>query len=137
MIEKLGIRSGFHVLDVGCGTGDLTKELAKKTGHDGEVFALDPDSARLALAREQVKGTNISWVEGTIQEHSLPEAVFDIAFSNYVFHWFDKFKQETGLKRVHNSLKPGGKFGFTVIGRVPLVIQGVTRMIGAEANGDS
>src|SRR5260370_40157915 len=49
LIEQAGIRSGFRVLDIGCGTGRLAVQI-KRLHPEGDVIGLDPDSEALAIA---------------------------------------------------------------------------------------
>ena len=53
MIDMLTLEKGITVLDLGCGTGYLTKVLLDKVGPEGKVVAVDPDGERLKIAREK------------------------------------------------------------------------------------
>jgi tRNA A58 N-methylase Trm61 len=48
----LGIADGEYVLDVGCGSGAVTREIARRVGSRGRVVGLDPSQELLAVARE-------------------------------------------------------------------------------------
>lgn len=45
--EKAGVKRGDKILDMGCGTGELTSSLAEIVGKDGQVVGVDPDFWRL------------------------------------------------------------------------------------------
>jgi ubiquinone/menaquinone biosynthesis C-methylase UbiE len=47
------VRPGFHVLDIGCGTGAITSGIAKAVGPEGSVVGVDRDESLLAIAREE------------------------------------------------------------------------------------
>lgn len=90
LIDLIVPKNGDRVLDIGSGTGNLTYDLASRVGDNGEVLAIDPDSERMAVAKsnQPVKIKNIDWYNGSIL--SYPDNLnnkFNIAFSNYVFHW--------------------------------------------------
>ena len=52
LMDLLSITEKSKVLDLGCGTGLLTKALGERVGPGGKVVGVDPDKARIQLARE-------------------------------------------------------------------------------------
>jgi ubiquinone/menaquinone biosynthesis C-methylase UbiE len=85
-------KSGELVLDVGCGTGELTFNLSEIVGDSGKVIALDPDKERIQIAKQsQPKHLkNIDWINDYFNDNIIaPKPTFDLIFSNYVYHWFD------------------------------------------------
>src|SRR5262245_14042902 len=58
-LDLLEIATGAHVLDVGCGSGAVTREIARRVGSRGRVVGLDPSPELLAVARELVQGTGL------------------------------------------------------------------------------
>ena len=55
LIDKLNISRGAKVLDMGCGTGRISKYIADIVGPDGQVVAVDPDEDRIKIAQGQYK----------------------------------------------------------------------------------
>ena len=110
MIEKLDIQKGSTILDLGCGTGALTKVLAEKVGAEGKVVAVDPDGERLKVAREKYSASNIEYVQANDKTFPVTSQ-YDLVFCNATIHWIcDK----SGLfSRVHDCLRSGGRFAFT------------------------
>src|SRR5512143_3089748 len=53
IVERAGLASGQHVLDLGCGPGVFTTEAARRVGPDGEVIAVDVQPGMLDLARRR------------------------------------------------------------------------------------
>ena len=51
MIKKLQLSEGMSVLDLGCGTRNLTKILSERVGPEGRIIAVDPDKERLEIAK--------------------------------------------------------------------------------------
>ncbi|XP_068733913.1 demethylmenaquinone methyltransferase-like [Montipora capricornis] len=106
---------GDAILDLGCGTGELSAYLAELVGPEGKVIGLDPDEQRIQTARKSHRNIkNLSFVEGSASNISeiFPES-FDIIFSNYVLHWIPD-KQEA-FKNMFASLKPGGKIAIVYV----------------------
>ena len=58
--KMLKTERGESILDLGCGTGRLTMQLASLVGDSGRVVGVDPDSCRIAVANEQQKRWMIS-----------------------------------------------------------------------------
>lgn len=89
------------ILDLGCGTGTLTSELAARAG---EVIGLDASPDMVTAARERFPG--IRFFTGDALD--LPfENRFDVVFSNAVFHWLPD--HDLLLKNIRRALKPGGR----------------------------
>ena len=109
LIDELVVEKGNTILDLGCGTGYLTKLLSDHVGPDGRVVAVDPDKERLKIAREKHSASNIEYIEA--DSTTFPEAQYDIIFANAVIHWIKD--KEALFKRVHQNLRPGGRFAFS------------------------
>lgn len=114
LAQKALITSGQHVLDIGCGTGELTAHISELVGSTGAVLGIDPDMSRLLLARKNVTG--VVFEENTIEKFIPPEEKFDVIFSNYAYHWVqDKTK---GLRNIRESLKVGGILAMNFISAI-------------------
>lgn len=90
-------------IDLGCGNGALTLELAKK-GY--RVIGIDASPEMLAVAREQ--HPDITFEQADACNFVLKEKA-DVIFSNAVFHWIDKERQDELASNISSQLKPGGK----------------------------
>ncbi len=113
IIELLAPQRGDKVLDVGCGTGYLTKILADLVGPEGKVVGVDPDVERLKIARDKYPAGNLEYLEGTAENTPGSNSTYDIVFSNYVLHWCKDRK--VVFNEIAAKLKPGGKFGFVAV----------------------
>jgi ubiquinone/menaquinone biosynthesis C-methylase UbiE len=82
-----GIGSGDHVLEVGCGSGQLTRGLLARGLH---VTALEPGKSLIALARQNLNGAGeVEFVNAQFEDALLPREQFRAVFSASAFHWVD------------------------------------------------
>ena len=109
LIENVQPRLGNVILDLGCGTGELSAYLAELVGRDGKVVAVDPDTARVKLAQKTHGGiSNLAIQEGSASNFpGMGSQCYDVVFSNFVLHWIQD--KHEALKNSFQSLKPGGK----------------------------
>lgn len=93
-----------RVLEIGCGTGKLTRELVAQ---DLTVDAVEPDAKMIAVARRTVPHGSVRFQEATFEEAELPEGAFPAAFAATSFHWVDP---SVGWRKVSRLLEPRGVF---------------------------
>ena len=109
-LDALGSLAGLTVADVGAGSGYFTVRLASRVGPGGRVFANDLQSEMLKmltarLARERV--TNVTLVQGAIDDPKLPASSLDLAIMVDVYHEFSE-PQEM-LRGLRAALKSSGR----------------------------
>jgi ubiquinone/menaquinone biosynthesis C-methylase UbiE len=98
-----GIRSGDRVLEVGCGSGQLTRGLVARGLH---VTAVEPGQSLIALARQNLEGaTGVEYVNAQFEDASLPREQFQAVFSASAFHWI---APEVSWQKAADVLVPGG-----------------------------
>ena len=108
LIAKLKLRGDEHILDVGCGDGKVTAEIARAVPH-GAVTGIDASAEMIGFARKAFPSTEVSNLKFQITDArkiSLKEK-FDVVFSNAALHWVDD--HEAILRGVAAVLKPGGR----------------------------
>jgi SAM-dependent methyltransferase len=97
------IGNGDHVLEVGCGSGQLTRSLAARGLH---VTALEPGEDLMALARQNLAGAGtVEFVTAQFESALLPREQFQAVFSASAFHWIDP---EVSWQKAADVLVPGG-----------------------------
>lgn len=108
--REAGIGQGQVVLDLGCGPGFTTLELARAVGPLGSVIGRDL-SARflqhLAAEAERVGATQVETSVGAVEELDL-DSVLDAAYSRWVLCWMPD--AGVAVERIARALKPGGVF---------------------------
>ncbi len=110
VIDLIDFNGKSTAIDLGCGNGVLTKALKEK---GLSVTGIDSSEEQLRIARELYP--DISFIAADAVSLSVRNPV-DIVFSNAVFHWIDKDKQQTMLSSISRSLKEGGQLVFEMGG---------------------
>jgi ubiquinone/menaquinone biosynthesis C-methylase UbiE len=96
------IASGDRVLEVGCGTGQLTRSLVARGLH---VAALEPGKHLISLAEHNLEGHGVEFVNVRFEDALIPHSHFRAVFSASAFHWLDPAVSWEKAARV---LVPGG-----------------------------
>ena len=102
VLDLLAAQPGERILDLGCGSGQLTAAIA---GAGASVLGLDSSPEMLAEARVQYP--DIEFRLGDAAEFTL-ESPMDAVFSNAVLHWVKNADGAAGS--ISRALKPGGRF---------------------------
>lgn len=108
LFERLGIRQGMTCLDVGCGGGDVTLELARRVGPEGMVVGADIDETKLDLARREAQEQGIANVDFRpldIRTQDLGRA-FDVVYSRFLLTHLDD--PARAVAAFFRHLQPGG-----------------------------
>jgi ubiquinone/menaquinone biosynthesis C-methylase UbiE len=109
LTERLGLRPGATVVDVGAGTGKLTRDLVPS---GARVIAVEP----LVEMREQLASAvpDAEVLPGSAEEIPLPDDSADAVVAASAFHWFDT---ERALVEIHRVLRPDGALATVGNGR--------------------
>ncbi len=109
LIRLAQVKKADSVLDIGCGTGKLSIELASLASK-GSVMGIDPSEEMLKKAREvSAQVPNLRLLKGCAEEMDF-EGFFDLAFSNSALQWVKK--QHQAAQRTCKALKQGGRIAF-------------------------
>ncbi|HEV2419886.1 MAG TPA: methyltransferase domain-containing protein [Terriglobia bacterium] len=102
LLDLLNAQVGERILDVGCGTGHLTAQIAE-TG----AFVTGVDCSREMIRQAQEKYPNLQFRVMDAREITLPES-FDAVFSNAALHWIKE--PERVIAGIARSLRLGARF---------------------------
>lgn len=107
--ERLPIREGQRLLDVGCGTGQLLAALQNRMA-SAHLAGVDPSSEMLAVARSRL-ANDLPLVAARAESLPFLDASFDWIVSTSVFHYFRE--PQAALREFHRLLKPTGSLVIT------------------------
>ena len=110
VIELAKIKAGDKVLDVGCGTGNLTLTAKLYTGASGSVYGIDASPEMIEVAQKKAKriGSETIFEVGLIEQLAYPDATFDIVISRLVIHHLPDNLKRTAFTEILRVLKAGG-----------------------------
>ncbi len=98
-----------RIVDLGCGTGLLTRELATP---GRAVIGVDPAPAMLAFARRQPGAERVQWVAGDAAALGSPAADLLVMTGNVAQVFLTDAEWQTTLAAIHTALRPGGVLAF-------------------------
>lgn len=110
LLDNVGVKPGDTCLDVGCGSGYICFELAKRVGETGNITGLDMDSVKVELATQDAneKGIkNVEFISGDINTIQFSQK-FDVIYSRFLLSHLPDAAQT--IKIIATHLKPGGVF---------------------------
>ena len=103
LIKDIGINNHSELLEIGLGTGQATKPLAKV---GAEITAIELGAALVDKARKELQQyTNVHVMAGSFEEIHLPVSHYDLIYSATAFHWV---KEEYKFTKTAQLLKPKG-----------------------------
>ena len=106
ILRKTQVTSKDTVMDIGCGWGNLTQEIAKYAAH---TFGVEPDLNNLNAAQEQKSDAAITYLQGAFENLNCQQKV-DVVVSSLAFHQVAYSQKVTALRNIRDILKEGGRF---------------------------
>lgn len=116
LVKLADIKKGMTILDLACGTGVSTKEIIKKLGKSGKIYAVDFSEAMLNIAKKEIKNKNVIFIKSWAQkvDEIISEKV-DRVICNGAF-WI--INNPETLEAIFNVMKDDGKLVFNMSGQV-------------------
>ncbi len=107
---RAGLEENSKVLEIGCGTGKLTTELARRRLH---VDAVEPGARLVEVARERLGDSSVRFHLERFEDVELGAEAYDAVFSATAFHWVDP---DVGWSKVARLLRRNGVFALLQLG---------------------
>ena len=113
LVAQAGSADVRRVLDVGCGAGATTLDMARRLGPDGVCIGVDVSGPLLAAARQKARSedvTNVDFIQGDAQSHAFDAEAFDAVISRFGVMFFEDF--DAAFANLLRAVRPGGKLVF-------------------------
>ena len=133
--DAAGVEAGDRVLDVGCGTGVLAREVLRRVGPDGRVVGLDLNEGMLAVATRTEP--RIEWRQGDAASLPFDDASFDVVVSQFALMYVPE--RTTSLSEMWRTLAPSGRLAIAAWAPLDhargyqILVDIATRLCGGEA----
>ena len=113
LINRLGINSSHHVLDLGCGVGVIAEYLSDQTGC--QVTGLDYSESAISIAQQRTssKADRLHFIYGDMNQLDLPRQHYDAMISLDTLYWVDDLTKV--LDKAGEAIKPGGQMGIFMV----------------------
>ncbi|GAA4989412.1 class I SAM-dependent methyltransferase [Kitasatospora paranensis] len=110
LAELSGARPGDHALDVGCGTGYLTRFMAAAVTPAGTVRGIDPSPDVLAHARRlSGRHPHCTYADGVAERLDAPDDTYDVVVSSLMIHHLPPDVRGRAVAEMLRVLRPGGR----------------------------
>ncbi|HEX5379380.1 MAG TPA: class I SAM-dependent methyltransferase [Phenylobacterium sp.] len=113
VMRELDLAPGQRVLDIGCGAGQTSLQLAEAVGPTGQVTGVDISRPMLEVARRRVPGAGAgkaTFLEADAQTRPFETAAYDAAFSRFGVMFFSD--PVAAFANIRQALRPGGRLAF-------------------------
>ena len=102
LTSRCGLQQGVRAVEVGPGTGQVTRQLIREGAH---IVAVEPDPAMASYLQNVVPAQQLDVINTTFEESVLPDDDFDLAVAATSFHWVN---QEIGIPKLKRVIRVGG-----------------------------
>jgi ubiquinone/menaquinone biosynthesis C-methylase UbiE len=112
-MQRAAVQPGEHVIDVGCGCGQASLQLAERVGPQGTALGGDISAPMLARARarqSELGLKNLVFVEADAQTHRFESGGFDLVFSRFGVMFFED--STAAFTNLQATVRPGGRLCF-------------------------
>ena len=112
IVKEIGLKSGFKVLDFGCGPGGYVPSVSELIGETGRLYALDVMPVAIEMVKKLIANRKLTNVETILSDckTGLPDGSLDVVLLYDVFH--DLENQNSVLMELHRVLKTEGTLSF-------------------------
>ena len=127
LVDLLQAKPGQVILDVGCGTGELTEAIACSSTDSSSIHVIGMDSDLRMIEKAKLQYPNLTFFPGDVRNFSMLEGPVDAIFSNAALHWVPPTDVERSVVAMSNALKMGGRFvvEFGGRGNVQIIVRAI------------
>ena len=113
IVQEIGIKQGFHVLDYGCGSGGYVPAVAELVGNSGKLYALDINPLAIETVKKLAAKEQLPNVQTILSncDTGLADDSIDMVLLYDAFH--DLSNPDKILTELHRVLKPNGTLSFS------------------------
>jgi ubiquinone/menaquinone biosynthesis C-methylase UbiE len=113
LLDRLDMKPGQHLLDLGCGAGGISEYISDRTGV--QVTGLDSSAIAIstAMARTENKRSQLNFIEADLNTLDLEPQSYDAAISVDTIYWVNDIYDS--LQRIIRTLKPGGQLVISIV----------------------
>ena len=108
LLDRVGLRRGWRVLDAGCGSGSFLPRLADLVGPEGEVTGIDLAGENVELAAARSTVCPLRTDQGDLRRLPYPDASFDAVWCANAVQYLDDDDLRRALGEVRRVVRPGG-----------------------------
>jgi 2-polyprenyl-3-methyl-5-hydroxy-6-metoxy-1,4-benzoquinol methylase len=108
LLQRAGLQEGMNCLDLGCGAGEVTFEIARLMGPAGRVLGMDMDTVKLDIARQRAKKEgvkNIEFKQANVFEWT-EESLYDFIYVRFLLTHLPE--RERVIPKIVRALRPAG-----------------------------
>ena len=105
LLDEIGVRPGWHCLEVGAGAGSVARWLASRVGPSGRVVALDTDTR--FLRRISARPAHLEVLDADILADDIPSGAYDLVHTRHVLAHLGA-RAPDAVRRMSGALRPGG-----------------------------
>ena len=112
-LRSIGIKSGYYVIDFGCGDGHYTIPAVKIVGEKGRVYAVDKDASNISNLRRWAKENginNLTLINSSGFNLDIPDNSIDFALTYDVLHYLNINERQLLYKELFRILRQGGTY---------------------------
>jgi SAM-dependent methyltransferase len=132
LVARSGARPGDHVLDIGCGTGYLSRRAARAVTPGGHVVGIDPSLPVIDYATRRASAA-CTFQLASAQALPYPDASFDVVVSGLAIHHVPADERPAALREAYRVLRPGGRLLIADIRRRPRHTRVAKPLMGGRA----
>jgi len=108
LVAESGAHPGDRVLDVGCGTGYLTRMMAETVAPGGTARGVDPSGEAITQARRLAHRANCTFSDGIAEALDAPDDTYDVVVSSLMIHHLPEAQRPRAIGEMFRVLRPRG-----------------------------